>query len=296
MKEIEAKHILIPAGDGDFWFGLNFNMNLYNGCCHGCVYCDSRSSCYGIQDFDEVRVKKDVLKILENELRKKRTKGKVIGTGAACDHYNPFERKLEVTRRSLELIDKYGFGVVIITKSNLVVRDIDVLKRISGHDTAMVVFTITTANEELCKTIEPGSPSTLLRLQAMKELSEAGIITGVLLTPLLPFINDTEQNVTSILEMSAKAGAKFAYGHGFGVTLRDIQRDHFFDALDKSFPKMKRKYIEAFGNSYVCKSPNSDVLWKAFTAKCKELNLIYGMKEIAALGKKKKAEQLNFFD
>lgn len=294
MKEIEAKGILNYCGAGDGWFGFDYVMNLYNGCCHKCIYCDSRSSCYNIENFNEVRVKKDALKILEKELSKKRVKGRVIGTGAACDHYNPFESNMEITRGALSLIDKYGFGTVIVTKSNLVVRDIDILKRIAKHSPVAVIFTTTTADEALCKIIEPGAPTTSARFQAMKELADARITTGAMLTPLLPFINDTEENVVKLIEMAAEAGAKFAFSYGFGVTLRDLQRDYFYDQLDKSFPNLKHRYIEVFGNSYSCHSPNSGALWKAFASRCKELNMAIDMKEIIKNVKQKKAEQLSF--
>jgi len=295
MHEIGAKHILTPYGENNMWFGLNYNMNIYRGCCHGCIYCDSRSACYNVENFDEVRIKKDALAVLERDLRSFARKG-VIGTGSMTDHYNPFEKDLRITRGALELIDKYGFGINITTKSDIVARDKDILLKISGHSPSSVTFTVTTINEKLCKKIEPNAPTAAARLAALKKLTDLEIVCGVILTPILPFINDTEDNISGILEEAARAGAKYAFTfHGFGVTLRQNQRDYFFDKLDALFPGTKRKYIHAFGNAYSCSSPNNAVLKKIFTERCRALGLKCEMNDIVALMRERYGSQMSMF-
>ena len=195
MEFIIAKEILSKIQfDNSHWFGTDYNMNLYRGCCHGCIYCDSRSNCYNIVEFDKVKIKKDCLTILENQLKTKRKTG-VIQIGAMSDTYNPFEKKYEITRNALKLIDKYGFGVAIATKSDLILRDIDILKKINEHSPVIIKFTITTFDDDLSKIIEPNVCPTSLRVEALKKLNLEGISTVVWLSPILPFINDTKSNI-----------------------------------------------------------------------------------------------------
>jgi DNA repair photolyase len=197
------------------------------------------------------------------------------------DPYNPFEKEQKLTRGALELIDRYGFGVVIDTKSDLVVRDIDILTRIKKHSPAVVNMTVTTADDYLCRKIEQNVCLSSARFAALKKLSDAGITCGVLLMPILPLINDTEENIINILYKAAESGVKWVYdGERFGVTLRMNQREHFFKKLDELFPGIKQKYIKQFGNSYGCVSPNNMELWKVFEAECRERKILYSMNDI----------------
>lgn len=245
MQTIPAKTIVSSYSESG-WFGSNYNMNIYKGCCHGCIYCDSRSDCYHVENFDEVRSKEDALTIIEHDLKSKRKTGIVI-TGSMSDAYNPFEKQYELTRGALKLIDSYGFGLVIDTKSDLVMRDLNLL---------------------------------------IRELSDAGIMCGVLLMPILPFINDTEENISSIVHGAKVAGAKWLYsGYGgcFGVTLRQNQREYFLNWLDKLYPTMRQDYIKTYGNSYSCNSPNAVKLWALFKSECDKLGLKYRMPDIIKL-------------
>ena len=284
MQTIPAKTIVSPYSESG-WFGSNYNMNIYKGCCHGCIYCDSRSDCYHVENFDEVRSKEDALSIIEHDLKSKRKTGIVI-TGSMSDAYNPFEKQFELTRGALKLIDSYGFGLVIDTKSDLVMRDLDLLLQIKKHSPVVVNFTITCANDDLCHKIERNVCPTSSRLAALKELSDKGIMCGVLLMPILPFINDTEENIFNIVHRAKAAGAKWVYsGYGgcFGVTLRQNQREYFLNWLDKLYPTMRQDYINTYGNSYSCNSPNSDKIWALFKLECNNLGLKYRMPDIIKL-------------
>ncbi len=280
MEFIPAKTIVSGYTNGNSWFGSNYNMNIYKGCCHGCIYCDSRSECYRVENFDTVRAKENALATIERELKSKRKTG-VIGTGAMSDPYNPFEKEYKLTRGALEIIDRYRFGIAIATKSDLVTRDIDLLKSISIQSPVLIKLTITTAADELCKKIEPNAPLSSERFAAVKKLSDAGIFAGVLLMPVLPLIEDTVENIAGIVKRAHENGAKFIYP-AFGVTLRQNQRDWFYQKLDESFPGMKAKYIKQFGDTYECRSPNSKALWKIFQSGCEQYGLIYKMPDIIA--------------
>ena len=278
INAIQAKSIMQKKNNGDKWFGTDYNMNLYKGCCHGCIYCDSRSDCYHIDNFDSVRMKENSINILEYELKSKRNSG-VVGIGAMSDTYNPFEKQCEITRDSLKLLAQYGFGCSIDTKSSLVKRDIDVLRKIADHNSCIVKLTITTADDALCKIIEPNVCVSSKRFEAIRELATNGIFTGVLLMPILPYINDTEENIKTIINKAAEAGAKFVYAM-FGVTLRENQRDYFYQKLDENFPGMKKRYIEKYGNSYTCTSDNAKDLYEMYVGECKRLGLLYKMEDI----------------
>lgn len=227
MEFIKAKTILQKATHANEWFGIDYNMNLYKGCCHKCIYCDSRSNCYNIEDFDRVRAKKDEIEILSKELKSKRKKG-VIGIGAMSDTYNPFEKQYEITRKALELIYYYNFGVSIETKSSLITRDIDIFNKINSKSDVILKFTITTASDELSRKIEPNVCASSERLKAMKKLSDNGIFVGTLLTPIIPFITDSEENIRNVIRLSYENGAKFVFSMG-GVTLRENQREFFMN-------------------------------------------------------------------
>ncbi|MHB9927683.1 SPL family radical SAM protein [Clostridium botulinum] len=281
LEYITAKTLISNYSENNWWFGINYNMNIYKGCCHGCIYCDSRSECYGIDNFDKVRAKKNAIQIIKNELRKKRKKG-VIGTGAMSDPYNPFERELMLTRMALEEINTLNFGAAIATKSNLIVRDIDILKKIKTYSPTLVKITITTYDDELCKKVEPNVCVTSKRFQAIKELSYNGIFTGILLMPILPFINDNGENIVKIVKKAHECGAKFIFAYGMGLTLRGNQREYFYRKLIREFPKenMVVKYKNAFGNKYECASLNHKKLWSIFKNECEKLGILYKMEDI----------------
>lgn len=294
MRYIKAKSILQRTLDkNSMWFSIDYNMNLYKGCSHGCIYCDSRSSCYNIDNFDEVKIKENSLEILENELAKKRNIG-VIEMGAMSDTYNPFEREYEITRGALRLIEKYKFGVSIATKSDLILRDIDLLKAISKNNSVIVKITITTSNDDLSKIIEPNVCVSSKRFEAVKKLTENGIFVGVLLMPVLPFIEDNNENIINIVRASYENKAKFIYAM-FGVTLRENQRDYFFQKADKHFGGIKEKYIKTFGNSYICNSPDYKKLKYIFEKECEKYGILYKMKDIINAYKKTNIEQ-NLFE
>lgn len=296
MDYISAKSIISSYTDKNTWFGVNYNMNIYKGCSHGCIYCDSRSECYGVEEFDKVRAKENSIETISKELRGKRKKG-VIGTGAMSDPYNPFEKKLELTRKALEEIDKWGFGIAIATKSPLITRDIDVLKKIKKHSPVIIKITITTFDDELCKKIEPKVAPSSERFRAIKSLSDEGLYTGILFMPILPFINDNEENIKAIVRRAYECGAKFILAYGMGVTLRGNQREHYYEQLIRNFPESKlvNKYMSIYGNSYECRSPNSKVLWRVFKEECRKYNILYKMADIIEDYKKDYgSEQLSF--
>lgn len=278
MEFIPAKTIISGYADGNSWFGINYNMNIYKGCCHGCIYCDSRSECYKIENFDKVRAKENALNLIAHELKAKRRTG-VVGTGAMSDPYNPFEEEYRLTRRALQLINKNGFGVSIATKSDLIIRDIDILKEIKKHSPVLTKITITTCYDELSNKIEPNAALSSERFAAIKELSSNGIFAGILLMPVLPFLEDNEENIKGIVNNAYKNGAKFIFP-AFGVTLRQNQRDWFYEKLDEKFPGIKDKYIKQFGNAYECHSSKAKVLWQEFKMQCERLGILYKMEDI----------------
>lgn len=297
MEYIQTKTIISSYKENPHWFGINYNMNIYKGCCHGCIYCDSRSNCYQIIDFDRVRIKENSTEIIKKELKTKRNKG-VVGTGAMSDPYNPFEEKFMLTREALKLVDENRFGISIATKSDLVVRDIDILKRIQSHSPTIIKITITTYDDELCKKIERNVCSTSDRFRALKKLSDNNIYAGVLLMPILPFINDNEENIKNIIKKAHECGAKFVFSYGLGVTLRQNQREYYFEQLRRIFPgqDLDKKYIKAYGEAYENGATNYKQLWKVFKEECEKYNLLYNMKDIIADYKKNyEKTQLSWF-
>ena len=260
MHYIQAKSILSPQN----------GMNLYRGCTHGCIYCDSRSNCYHIDHlFEDIAVKENALELLEAALKRKRKKC-MIGTGSMSDPYMPLEEKLLFTRKALEMVYRHGFGFMVITKSALVLRDLDLLKKINGSTKAVVQMTLTTFDEGLCRKLEPNVSSTRERFEALKIFREEGIPTVVWLCPLLPFINDTGENLAGILDYCAQAGVKGIVCFGMGLTLRDGNREYFYRQLDRLFPSMKERYIRTYGNRYELPSPREKELTEQFTAFCRE--------------------------
>lgn len=278
METVPAKTIVTKTKKPSAWFGAEYNMNIYRGCSHGCIYCDSRSTCYQDPSFSTVKIKENALQIIRDDLRRKARKG-VIATGSMSDPYNPLERGLRLTRNALELINAYGFGVAVASKSALVTRDIDVLSDIEAHSPVIVQITITTADDGLSRVIEPSVSTASERFDALRQLSGAGIFCGVLMMPILPFINDTEENIAGILEKAKKAGARFVYP-SFGMTLRSGNREYYYEKLDEFFPQIKQKYVKAYGNRYSCTSRKAKKLWDLFVGLCGEYGLMYGMKGI----------------
>lgn len=257
MHDIEAKSIL-SAKNG---------MNLYRGCTHGCIYCDSRSKCYGMDHvFEDVAVKRNGPELLEIALRKKRSPC-MIGTGSMSDPYMPPEKTELMTRKCLELIDRYGFGFSTITKSDLILRDMDLLRSVNHKARCVIQMTLTTYDDDLCRIVEPNVAVTSRRFQVLKEMQKADIPTVVWMTPILPFINDTEENISGLLDYCADAGVKGILTFGVGLTLRDGNREYYYKKLDEHFPGLKQQYIRGFGSSYGIQSPNSralDILVKDF--------------------------------
>jgi DNA repair photolyase len=271
IKEIQSKTILNHVKQPDTYFGLKYNMNLYRGCQHQCIYCDSRSECYQIENFADIHVKVNAVDLLADALPRKRVRG-TIGFGSMNDPYMPVERQYQLCCRSLEVIAQHQFPVHIITKSDLVLRDLDLLKEIN-QVYAAVSFTITAADDELAKKVEPGAPLSSARFAAMRALAEAGIHTGVTMMPILPFIEDTEENVTHLVEMAHEAGAEYILPW-FGMTLRAGSRDWYYDQLDQRFPGVKQKYVQQFGGRYECNSPN----WRKLDEVFQKLVYKYGIK------------------
>ncbi len=297
MEYVPAKTIVTKTKSSADWFGIDYNMNIYRGCCHGCIYCDSRSDCYGIDQFDKVRVKEDALRIIRDELRRKVKKG-VVGTGAMSDPYNPFEQESELTRHALELIDAFGFGAAVATKSALLKRDMDVLLGIKEHSPVICKVTVTTTDNHLAKKIEPHVSLPSERLELIEALRNNGIFTGILMMPILPFLEDNEENIRSIVNAAHETGANFIYP-SFGVTLRNNQREWFFDCIKEQFPEQNlvASYIRRYGNSYGCTSPHVKKLWAIFTKECERFGILYKMPDIIHSYKKNyEITQLSLFD
>lgn len=294
MELIPAKTILSPYREGGEWFGGNYNCNLYRGCCHGCIYCDSRSECYHVEEFDTVKAKQDAIPKLRRELKSK-TRGGVVFSGAMSDPYNPFEKELCLTRGSLEVIRDYGFGAAVTTKSDLVTRDADLLLEIEKHAPVLVLITITTADDGLSRKIEPGAPVSSRRFAAVRELVQRGICAGVLMTPVLPFLEDAGENLRRMASLVEQSGAKFWYA-GFGVTLRSNQRDYYYEKLDEKFPGLSGRYRSRYGDRYYCAVPGAKERKSQHAAYCKKLKIPSGMKDIIKAYKSGyEQEQLSLF-
>jgi DNA repair photolyase len=267
IREIRAKTLLSRVSGIDTWFGLDFGMNLYRGCQHHCIYCDSRSLCYGNDRFDEdVLVKSNAVDVLRAELQRTRKRG-IVGTGSMNDPYMPIEERWRLTEGALEAIAEYGFGVHVITKSTLVLRDVGLLQRISRHSTAAVSLSITTIDDELAHRIEPCAPPPSERFLALRALADAGIEARVAFMPVLPFLEDSSDNVRAIVERAKECGVR-AIAASFSVTLRDRQRAYFYARLDESFPGTRAQYEARYGDRYVCSPPDSDALRVHFEALC----------------------------
>lgn len=272
METLTAKHLLTPVhGSMDDFYYADWNMNLYRGCSHGCIYCDSRSACYQIAQFDAVRPKENALSLLEQELRSKRRTG-VVTMGSMSDPYNPLEGRIELTRGALELLRRHRFGAAYTTKSALCARDADLLAEISRHAPVCARLTVTCADDALCRKIEPRVSVSSARFAAMEKLSARGVFTGVWLNPVLPFLTDTEENVRRIAQMTADRGGRFVICF-YGMTLRTGNREYYFSALERDFPGVREKYLRQYGNAYELTSPRAERLYGALREECARLGL-----------------------
>lgn len=279
MRMEPAKHLLTSVGYGgsgsasDDFYVRHYNMNLYRGCSHGCIYCDARSSCYQLDSPGEVRAKKDALCILREELKRKRTPG-IVGLGGMSDGYNPEEAWANITRGALALLSQYGFGIGITTKSPLVARDIDLLLSIQKNMPAHVTFSITAADDATSAKIEPGVARSSERFAALAEIARAGVPAGVWINPVLPFITDGWENIRALLHMAKDSGARYAHTH-YGMTLRDGNREYFYAALQKEYPGLMQRYIEAYGNAYILPILEAERIQTLYEAECERLGLSY---------------------
>ncbi len=290
MHFVKAKGILSPKN----------GMNLYRGCSHGCIYCDSRSKCYNMRhDFEDIEIKENAVELLENALKHKRKKC-MIGTGSMTDPYIPLEMELQNVRKALSLIYENGFGFTVITKSNRILRDIDLLQKINEKTKCVVQMTLTTADEALCRKIEPGVSATKERFEVLKHMRDAGIPAVVWLSPILPFINDTWENISSILDMCIEAKVYGIICFGMGVTLRDGNREYFYSQLDKYFPGLKGEYIKVYGNQYAVSSPDNKRLMKLFNEKCDEHGIVHNndliFEYLQTFEEKQAAKQMSLWD
>lgn len=285
MRYIEVKSIL----------GKYNNVNLYRGCTHDCIYCDSRSLCYQVGDFENIAVKKDALAIFEAEIKRKRKPG-LITTGSMCDPYLPLERELLLTRGMLEIIRDHRFSVSLLTKSDLILRDIDLIEEINHRARALVFMTITTYDDELCRKIERNVTVTSKRFACLEAFQKRGIPIGIWLGPILPFINDSLENMVKIVERCVQIGARYIIVFDFGTTKRAGSQDHFYKSLDRYFPGVKEKYIRRYGDAYNCPTPNNQELWREFKRLCSEHRIIYDLNAVYQdLMKEDRPEQLQLF-
>ena len=272
MHFVDAKGIL-TGGKG------RYGMNIYRGCSHGCIYCDSRSKCYQFTHaFEDIEVKQNAPELLEQALKSKRQKC-MIGTGSMSDPYMHCEEQLGLTRKCLEIICKYGFGAAVQTKSDRILRDIDLLEEINRRAKCVVQITLTTYDDDLCKILEPNVCNTKRRIEVLEAMREREIPTVVWLTPILPFINDTEENIRPILEACARVRVKGIICFDMGLTLREGDREYYYAALDRNFPGLKEKYIRTYGGAYEVPSPDSGALMRLFRSFCKDHGILYNPEE-----------------
>ena len=275
MHFVQAKGILTTSGG-------KCGMNIYRGCTHGCIYCDSRSTCYHMEHpFEDIEVKENAPELLRKALRSKRKKC-MVGTGSMSDPYMHCESELRLMRRCLEVIKEEGFGVAVQTKSDRILRDLDLLKAINESAKTVVQLTLTTYDDDLCSVLEPHVCNTKRRIEVLEIMQREGIPTVVWLTPILPYINDTEENITSILNECVRVGVKGVISFGMGLTLREGDREYYYAALERHFPGLKEKYMREYGLSYELPSPDTSRLMKIFTDICKKNGIIYKPDDVFA--------------
>ena len=290
MHFVDAKGLLTGSGG-------HFGMNIYRGCSHGCIYCDSRSKCYQFtHPFEDIEVKQNAPQLLESALKSKRKKC-MIGTGSMSDPYMHCEESLGLTRKCLEIVSKYECGIAVQTKSDRILRDIDLLDEINRKAKAVVQITLTTYDDDLCKILEPNVCNTKRRIEVLEKMHERGIPTIVWLTPICPFINDTPENITAILEECSRVGVKGVICFDMGLTLREGDREYYYAALDKHFPGLKEKYIARYGNAYEIPSPHAGELMNLFKNICKERGMLYRPEDCFGFMHElpDRYEQLSFF-
>lgn len=255
-------------------------MNLYRGCSHGCIYCDSRSTCYHMEHaFEDIEIKENAIELLETALKHKRKKC-MIGTGAMTDPYIPLEMEIGNVRKALSLVDQYGHGFTVITKSDRILRDIDLLQKINQKTKCVVQMTLTTCDEKTCRKIEPNVSTTAERFEVLKQMRDAGIPTVVWLSPILPFINDTEENIAGIMDMCMEAKVYGIICFAMGLTLRDGNREYFYKQLDRLYPGMKEQYRKHYGNQYIVSSPQNERLMRLFHEKCERAGIVHNNEQI----------------
>ena len=295
MEILKTKTIMTKSNQGNRWFGIDYHINLYKGCPFGCISCDSRCEADHIENFDEVRIKENALEILEEELKSKGLKG-VVSFGTLSDPYNPEEKELELTRNALKLIAKYKFGVSIDTKSDLILRDIDLLQEISEYNNVIIKISITTYDDELARKLEPNVITSTKRFQVLKILRQNNLYAGVLMTPVLPFLTDTEENITNMILKSKESDAKFIYTK-MGMTLKTNQRDYYYKALDVLYPGLKEDYIAVYGSKHICNSLHYRHLMELYLKMCSENNILTDMDAIIEDYKKEipQNEQMSLF-
>ncbi len=295
MEYVKTRTIMTKSDQGNLWFGIDYHMNLYRGCSYGCIYCDSRSDSYHIKNFDEIKSKENALQILEEELASKQYRG-VVSFGTLSDPYNALEEEYKITRGALELINKYGFGVSIDTKSDLVLRDIDLLKEIQMNNNVIIKISITTYEDELARVLEPKVISSTKRFEVLKTLRENGIYAGVLMTPVLPFITDSEDNIRNMVRLASLNKANFIYTK-MGMTLRSNVHDYYYEHIEELYKGLSSDYKCVYGNSLVCNPLRYPDLLEFFVKECNRYHLLCDMSEIIKDYKKKISmnEQISLF-
>lgn len=279
MEYIDVKTIVRKCTPNWNYLLFDYAMDIYRGCSHGCIYCYARSSYYEKTDnFTCIRAKRNALQIIWDELMRKVKTGVVL-IGGVSDSYNPKEKELKLTRNTLELVNAFGFGACIITKSNLVTRDADILSDIKEHSPASVNFSITCCDDETCKKVEPFASATTERFKALEYLAKNGITTGVLIDPVIPYITDTNENVRELVKKAKQYGAQYIY-LSTQITMADVQRDYFLQEAEKHYPGISEKFLKRYKNYYRCRSFNGKELWQTFVESCEKEGISYDMKAV----------------
>jgi DNA repair photolyase len=288
-----TRQVLYPAKASNRWFGIDFHADLYQGCPHGCIYCDLRNLCDPSADPTEITYKTNVIDVLGTELPSL-PKNSIVSLGSYADPYNAAEEELHLTRQALGLIHVNGLGVALTTKSDRILRDVDLLKKIALHSPVVVMFPVSPFTDVISQKIEPHAPKPSDRFKTMTKLTQEGLLVGIKMMPTIPFINDTEANVLNLIRAGKAAGVRFIYP-SFGVTLQDRQRTHFFGMLEKEFPGLRNIYMDTFGLKTSCISIHAPKLKKAFVIECKKQKILYGMNEIVHLIRPEKNVQMKLF-
>ena len=295
MECIKTRTIMTKSNRGQRWFGSDYHMNLYRGCSYGCIYCDSRADAYHINNFDVIKTKENALQILEEELASKQQKG-VVSFGTLSDPYNELEKDYKITRGALELIKKYEFGVSIDTKSDLILRDIDLLQDIQKNNNVIIKISVTTYDDALAKVLEPNVISSSKRFAVLKKLRENNIYAGILMTPVLPFVTDSEKNMKECVKMAAKNNAKFIYTK-MGLNLRKKVKEYYYKHIDELYPGLAKDYQVVYGNNVTCNSLQYNHILETFILECNKYHLLCDMEEIVKDYKKTipNREQISLF-